>query len=313
MQQYLDASLAPSTLNTYSSGEKQFKKFCQLFQIPSFQSQFPTPEEILIYFAVHLAKTAKVGTIKTYLAAVRNLNTKNGAKLELNLFIKLQYVIRGIKRIQGVHKRPRLPITLHHLKLFKFCLPPSSVNNIMLWAAMSVAFFGFLRIGEITCNSVFSSQYHLTWEDVCFTPKYSPTVVSLNLKASKTDPFRSGVTVTIGKCNSDLCPVSALFKYYQVTSPHNTKGPLFRFENGKYLSRTAFTLEIRSLLSMAGLSSSSYAGHSFRIGAATRAAEINLPQWLIKALGRWTSDCYERYIQTPTAALAQVSNSLASQ
>ena len=258
----------------------------------------------------------KVGTIKIYLAAVRNLNTKNNAKLELNLFIKLQYLIRGIKRIQGVHKRPRLPITLHHLKLFKFCLQPSSVNNIMLWAAMSVAFFEFLRIGEITCNSVFSvfsPHYHLRWEDVCFTPKYSPTVVSLNLKASKTDPFRSGVTVTIGNCNSDLCPVSALFKYHQVTSPHNNKGPLFQFENGKYLSRTAFTLEIPFLLSIAGLNSSSYAGHSFRIGAATRAADINFPQWLIKALGRWTSDFYERYIQTPTAALAQVSNSLASQ
>lgn len=36
-----------------------------------------------------------------------------------------------------------------------------------------------------------------------------------------------------------------------------------------------------------------------------------LPAWLIKTLGRWSSDCFERYIKTPTSTLSSVSATLA--
>ena len=64
----------------------------------------PANESTLIYFAVYLAKTLKVGTIKTYLAGVRNLHILNGFDLPLKQFVCLQYVLRGIKRVQGVSK-----------------------------------------------------------------------------------------------------------------------------------------------------------------------------------------------------------------
>ena len=67
LKRYVDASLAPSTISTYSLAKKQFLKFCEHFQISQSWSQFPTPEKVLIYFAVHLAKTVKANTIKIYL------------------------------------------------------------------------------------------------------------------------------------------------------------------------------------------------------------------------------------------------------
>ena len=71
----------------------------------------------------------------------------------------------------------------------------------MLWAAMSVAFLGFLHIGEITCNSLFSKYIHLTSDDIHFSPLHVPKSVSITIKAFKTDPFHSGVTIRlIGSC-----------------------------------------------------------------------------------------------------------------
>ena len=53
----------------------------------------------------------------------------------------------------------------------------------------------------------------------------------------------------------------------------------------------------------AGLPYGSLKGQSFRIGAASAAATAGLPDWLIKVLGRWSSDCYQMYIRTPETVL----------
>ena len=54
------------------------------------------------------------------------------------------------------------------------------------------------------------------------------------------------------------------------------------------------------------------ASHSFRIGAATTAAEAGLPPWLIQTLGRWSSNCYTQYIKTPASILQSVPAQLAA-
>ena len=63
---------------------------------------------------------------------------------------------------------------------------------------------------------------------------------------------------------------------------------------------------LTSLLSLVGLNSELYNGHSFRIGAATQAGTARIEDHLIQTLGRWSSDCYKRYIQTESVTIAQV-------
>ena len=125
----------------------------------------------------------------------------------------------------------------------------------------------------------------------------------VRLKVSKTDPFRKGQTIVIGRANPNLCPISAMEAYLESRSPLPNSGPLFTFQSGSFLTWGRFTSETRLLLSKGGLDSSKFAGYSFRIGAATTAASANLPPWLIKVLGRWSSDCFERYIKTPPSVL----------
>lgn len=262
-----------------------------------------------------MARSVQYATIKNYLSAVKNHHSSHGHELHLTNFLRLRLIRRGIKRSQEQQSKVRRPITLQLLNLFYYLLNVQHTENgdsLMLWAAMTLAFFGFLRIGELTCNATFDPKHHLMNSDITFMPKNSPKYMLVRLKVSKTDPFRQGQTIVIGKTNSPLCPISAMVAYLNSRPLSSDSGPLFTYASGAFLTREKLTRETRLLTSKGGLDSREFAGHSFRIGAATTAASANLPPWLIKVLGRWSSDCFERYIQTPPSVLAQVPQKLVS-
>ena len=94
------------------------------------------------------------------------------------------------------------------------------------------------------------------------------------IKKSKTDQGRKGVKVFIGKTSDDLCPVTALLSY--LASRGADPGALFRWESGIPLSKSKFVDHVQDGLGKANLPAQDYAGHSFRIGAATTAAIMGL-------------------------------------
>ena len=182
----------------------------------------------------------------------------------------------------------------------------------MIWAAFLVCFFGFLRAGEITIpdGSAYDASTHLNFSDIALDNTMSPNIVQIRLKASKTDPFRQGVNIHIGRTNHTLCPVSALLNF--IAARGNSPGLLFHFKDSSPLTKSKFTSKLRYLLSLAGIDSSLYAGHSFRIGAATTAASRGVEDALIQTLGRWKSSAYLTYIRLPPDNLAAISRIIAT-
>ena len=69
---------------------------------------------------------------------------------------------------------------------------------------------------------------------------------------------------------------------------------------------------VRAALREKGIDDTKYAGHSFRIGAATSAAAVGVEDSLIKTLGRWESSAYLAYVKIPRERLAAVSRKLAN-
>ncbi len=67
---------------------------------------------------------------------------------------------------------------------------------------------------------------------------------------------------------------------------------------------------VYSALSTLGLDGSAYAGHSFRIGAATTAAQSGIADSTIQVLGQWKSAAFLRFIKTPHQDLAPYSLTL---
>jgi len=120
--------------------------------------QLPVNEDVLINFTVAMVRSVQYTTIKNYLSAVKNYHSSHSYELPLSNFLRLRPILRGIKRSQGQQSKVRRPITLQLLNLFYYLLNVQHTYNrdsLMLWAAMTLAFFGFLRLGELTCNQTF--------------------------------------------------------------------------------------------------------------------------------------------------------------
>ena len=98
-----------------------------------------------------------------------------------------------------------------------------------------------------------------------------PRKLKIRIKASTTDPFREGMDVYLGWTGQPLCLVSATIAY--LVRRNDGPGPLFLFEDGRPLTRPLLVREVRAALEEAGASNAGVSGHSFRIGAATTAAE----------------------------------------
>ena len=108
--------------------------------------------------------------------------------------------------------------------------------------------------------------------------------------------------MSVGRTDKAMCLVSAVLAYMAVRGPG--PGPLFQFQDGRFLTRARLVMEVKEAISAAGVDSSPYSGHSFRSGAATTAARQGIAEATIQKLGRWKSSAYqlELYIDAKTRA-----------
>ena len=303
-------------MRSYTCSHRRYLNFCSQFRI---SQPYPTSESILCQFTGYLGRQClKYQTIKCYLSGIRYFQIMQSYQDPfLHNLPWLHYVLRGIKSEQAKenrHSHQRLPV--NPSILLQIChillVNPTDFNNIMLWAAFLVCFFGFLHSGEITVPdaSSYDPSVHLNYSDIAADNPHSPSIMQIRIKASKTDPFRQGADVHIGKTNNALCPVTALLNYLSVRG--NAPGQLFHFEDHTPLTKSKFTSEFRRLLNQAGIDSTSYAGHSFRVGAASTAASAGVEDSLIQTLGRWKSNAYHTYVRLPPENLAAISSLLSN-
>ena len=154
-----------------------------------------------------------------------------------------------------------------------------------------MCFFWFLRTGEVVVpsQSQYDAEVHLSIDDVKLDSRIKPSYLMVQIKASTTDVLRKGNTVYLGITGTELCPVASIVNYMVLPRVNAKTTPFFGFSDGQPLTRTRFVMELRTALAKAGIDVTKFAGHSFRIGAATTAATCGMPDLLIQTLGRWES------------------------
>ena len=130
-------------------------------------------------------------------------------------------------------------------------------------------------------------------------------MLRIHLKQSKCDQFGAGVDIVIGRTGCALCPVAALLAYISIRQ--DRPGAFFLKLDGQPITKAWFVCRIRAILTVLGFPQHEYAGHSFRIGAATSAALAGIEDSTIQALGRWQSAAFLQYIRMPRDQLAAMS------
>lgn len=107
----------------------------------------------------------------------------------------------------------------------------------MMWAACCLCYFGFLRAGEITvsCEAEYDRGVHLNFSDVAVDSISNPTTLRVTRHQTQT--------------HSD-------WEYTYSWDKHQAKrgrqeGMLFKFEDGKLLTRELFVSQVRAALTAA--------------------------------------------------------------
>ena len=210
---YFGQALASSTRRSYQSAQRRYSDFCSSISLPP----VPVNQSTLCLFVTHLAAQGVTHrSIKCYLSAVRHLHiAKIGSEPGISSMISLGYVLQGIKRVQAASgpapQRRRLPITAAIMRTLghSWEAQGDSFDRQLLWAACCTSFHGFLRSGAATVpsQSTYDPDVHLSMSDVSLDSSTNPKAVIVRIKASKTDQFRQGVNVYLGRTDNELCPL----------------------------------------------------------------------------------------------------------
>lgn len=196
--------------------------------------------------------------------------------------------LRGVRSLSVRPSRSRFPITpdvLRHLCSKVDIIGVSSFEVACLKAMFLLAFHAFLRVGEL-CGS----RHTINFGNISFQQTY----LSIRFPTYKFSAGRCP-SVFIPARAAPLCPVKALQDYvaFRGTIP----GRLFLDERGEPYTIPRFRSQLAKVVRAAGLQSCGITPHSFRVGAATTAAALGLPEETIQRMGRWTSRAFFRYIK----------------
>ena len=319
LEELWNASIGSSTRQAYETGLNCFKTFMALNGISCYNGKLPEIDEsCLLYFVTYCQKSLylKHQTIKLYLAGVRYFYIRGRGFDPLKNALRLPIVLRGIKKSQNNVTRERLPITAAILQNLCTLLSSGTFStfiDLMLLCCFKLAFFGFLRCGEFTCRPNSDSFSTVLIQDIDIDPDNMSYIFLL--RSSKNEPFHKGVSIIIYE-NSDFQPVNTMTRYIELRKNLGARlqSPLFIESEHSclLLSRDTFIKYLRLLLEKLGYDVGKFSGHSFRIGAATSTAACGVEDHIIQTLGRWSSDCYIRYIRTSNNVIRKAQHKMCS-
>ncbi len=271
----LKNSKATNTLRAYKADYKDFAGFC----LKNGFKTMPSEPKIISLYLTFLSKTSKFSTLKRRLASISVVHKLSGHYIDTKHPMITENLM-GIKRVMGSRQKAKKPILINDLKLIIDAIDKelNEVNKIKNKALILIGFAGGFRRSELVS---------VDYEDIDFVPEG----VKIFVKRSKTDQSGEGMTKGIPYFTDlNYCPVNSLKNWLKKSNIKS--GKIFN------ISDKSVALIIKKYVSLVGLDSKKYSGHSLRSGFATSTAELGAEERSIMAMtGHKTTQMVRRYIQ----------------
>jgi hypothetical protein len=307
--QLLWHGLSDGTRSSYGPAIKSWEGYCDLHGVVKYPAPFYhlgewITQRILGNASLGMSRI-KPATARVYVSAIRSHHVD--ANHDISVFNNpiIKRILDGATSMNPSTTAERLPITKDILA--KLVTPNAkTVKDLNFNAAATMAFAGFLRLGEITYTKAQKDSHAFTAtkctrNDITLAEDH----MTLRLKRSKTDVNHQGVSITIAASGQPDCAVQAMKHLFQ-NDPQPRNAPLFRFELSAFTSY-AVRNELKNRVTAFGLHPKLYSGHSFRKGAAQHARDNGFTDGQIQQLGRWSSQAFQLYCSSSLKDLFRLS------
>lgn len=297
-ERLISESISVNTLHSYETGLSKFVGFRESYRMP--QSWPPTLDQVVLFLSSLSLEGLAPSTAKLYKTAISWKCKLIGAQDVTDNYV-ITKILTGFQR-SAVQTRTRLPITLEILQSIIAKLPLVCENlyeSSLFTAAFSLAFHGFLRIGEIVVTRSEYAGRVISVSDLVV--EQSKAHIRLTIRGSKTDQIQKGQTLLIPRTDSVVCPVVCIEQFMKRRPRFG--GPLFCHLDGRPLTRFQFSAILKKSLFLVGANYKLFNTHSFRIGAATSAAMRGFDSNSIMSAGRWQSTAYKRYVKLDSVSV----------
>ena len=276
--------ITTNSRSTYQTAVRRYTSFCRIYSLPT----LPVTQPNALRFVTHCAASGlAVSSIKVYLAGLRSWSIDMGLPVPEIYSPSMVQALRGLDRQHAPNQAP--PLMYNHLLMFARLIPYNR-DNLMALAAMSLAYFACLRPSEYLSTK--GTARPPIRSDVTFAHDFS----SFDFRVVSSKTKQRGFLVHVGCVNSPVCPV-CMIRAIIARFPAPPSTPLFLTATNTPISYAHLSNTLHSFLSMAGVHPAPFTLHSLRSGSATTAAAVGFTEQQIQRLGRWTSDCYRRYIR----------------
>lgn len=275
-KRYAEHSKSENTKIAYKSDWRQFTLFCGkhgLVVVPT------EPQTLVMYISHMAARDKKVSTIERALVAISQHHQLKGYESPTKNAV-VREVIKGLRRKHGTAQKQVAPVDVSRLKKMVDALPGNMIA-VRDKCLLLIGFSAALRRSEIVGINI---------QDI----QQVPEGLVLRLSKSKTDQEGAGRRLGIPfASNEKYCPVRSYKQWTKVAGINN--GPVFRGidrhgnVSSKRLTGRAVANIIKRTATLAGMDATMFSGHSLRAGLITSAAKANVPERVLMATSRHTS------------------------
>ena len=299
LQALVGSSISEGSKKSYQRAWSVHSQFSGRFGGSSIPTLPLSPAVVALFISYLSASKLAHSTISSYISALSYAH-----KLKSYPDPK-SFLIRKLLSAQSRRSSPdvRLPIT--HLVLHELIAALSHTNGSAfqrtLYTAMFlIAFYGFFRVGEIAAKTKGSVRSLLQFRQLQSLPNaHTARTARITISEFKHNTSNRPFGVLIQREEAQpFCPLHALVQYCEVRGSRN--GPLFCFLDSSPIAVGQFNTELHRCLTFCDLDTAHYKSHSFRIGAASHAAEMDFTDAQIRTLGRWKSDAFRLHIRNET-------------